>query len=230
MWFSRLGITLLILGVLGPAPAAARPLNLRQLFKPGARVASNKTPLGQRAATIHAGVLVHRRLLRAGKKVKLPASQILANKVAASKKYADSWTCRESTRLLLKKLTGAPVKLSLESSGKGTFDWGAEGKVSYHYYAVDNPAHPALLLDPTAGSNFSVDARPGGLLHGLLREAGKNLKQPQAAQRVARRIAGGGIDGLLVLANQADISVYRHALEAAARIKTGGASRDVERR
>ena len=230
MWFRTLQILLIVLTLASSGHATARPLNLRALFKPGARATSKLTPHRQRASTIHQAVMVHQRLVHAGKKVKIPRSKILKNDVAAAKKYADSWTCRSSTQMLLKKLSGTAVKLTLDSSGKGTFDWGKEGKVSYHYYAVDDPGRPTLLVDPTAGSNFSVDARPDGLLHGLLRDAGKALHQPNAAERVARRIARGGIDGLLVLANQADIAVYRHALEAAARIKTGGVTRDAERR
>lgn len=230
MLFRRHLFLVFILAVMAPAPALARPLGLRQLFKPpSARTSLTQPAHRQRTSTIRTTISAHRKLLGKGKRIKLPRSAVLSNSAAANKKYADSWTCRASTRMLLKKLSGSAVKLTLDSSGKGAFNWGAEGKVSFHYYATDNPARPTILLDPTAGSNFAADARPGGLLHTLLKDAGRKFNQPKAAERVARRVARGGVDGLLVLANQADITVYRAALEEAARIKRGSASRDIER-
>jgi len=223
--------TMFALLLLTPSPSHARPYDLRSALKQTGFKTPGKGKVNHRprTRTIRAGITVHRSLVHKKTAVKMPRSNVIKNQVAAQKKYADSWTCRESTRMLLKKIGRAGgLKLTLDSSGKGAFDWGAEGKVSFHYYAVDNQASPRLLLDPTASSNFASDARPGGMLHGLLRDAGARLGQRHAAERVARRIARGGIDGLLVLANQADIAVYQDALEAAARIRTG-MQRDAQR-
>ncbi len=212
---------------LSPETALAGGFNLRKALqatglktRPVAKARTGAmSQVRLRANTIRTAIKVHKSLVSRKTAVKMPQSKILKNHVAAAKKYADSWTCRESSRMLLKKLTGTDVKLTLGSSGKGAFDWGAEGKVSYHYYAVDNQAAPKLLIDPTAASNFAVDARPKGMMHNLLKEAGKRLGQPKAAARVTRRLARGGIQGMLVLANPADIAVYRDALDAAGRMQ-----------
>jgi len=119
--------------------------------------------------------------------------------------------------------------LTLDSSGRNTFHWGKEGWVSYHYYGVDDPKQPTILVDPTAASNYGRDARPGGLLHLLLSEAARDLGHPRAGETVARRIVGAGGQGLLVLAHPAEIAVYREALERAARMCRSAMLRDGER-
>lgn len=193
--------------------------------KPQQRISNNNR---YRAQMMRTGIHLHRRLSTQKHTVKMPKSAVLTDKAAASKKYADSWTCRESSKLLIKQMAGKNVKMQLDSSGKNAFRWGDEGLVSYHYYAVDNPQKPTVLLDPTATSNFGRDAQPGGMMHSLLAQAGKNQGQPKAAERVARRIAKGGVDGLLVLGNQHEISVYREALELAAK-KRAEVTRNAER-
>lgn len=207
----------------GPGNADAQGFDLRQAlrdtgYKPKTTAPRpSRAQVRARARVIRGGLSAHRRLVKTGARVQMPSSNILTDQVAAAKKYSDSWTCRESSRLLIKSLSGMANGLKLSSSGKNTFKWGKEGWVSYHYYAVDDPKRPTLLLDPTASSNFAKDARPGGLMHSFLTEAGKQLGHPGAADRVAKRIAGGGHDGLLVLATQPEIDVYRAALEAAAK-------------
>lgn len=169
----------------------------------------------------------HTQLKRSGLALPLPKSNILSNQTAAKKRYADSWTCRESSRALVAALGGKGVKLKLDSSGKNAFDWGKEGKVSYHYYAVDSSRRPTLLVDPTAGSNFKNDAQQGGMLHSLLHRAATQLGQPaKVADKIARRVRKGR-DGLLVLTRTHEIDVYRAALDQAAAMV---AHRDAERR
>jgi len=148
----------------------------------------------------------------------MPASKILTDKTAASKRYGDSWTCRESSKALATALGMRSCTANLSSSGKNTFKWGNEGWVSYHYYLVDNAQKPTVLLDPTAASNFGVDARPGGMLHTLLGQVGQDLRLANAANRVVRKVAEGRNHGLLILANRAEITVYREVLERAAKI------------
>lgn len=172
-----------------------------------------------RANAIRSGISMHKMLKQTKTAVDLAQSNILSNDVAKGKKYSDSWTCRSSSRLLIQNLSRQRVNLKLDSAGQNTFKWGKEGWVSYHYYAVDNPKRPTVLLDPTAFSNFGRDAQPGGMLHQLLGEAGRSLGQPKAAERVAQRIARPGFEGLLVLANQPEIAVYKDALERAARTR-----------
>ncbi len=168
----------------------------------------------------------HSQLKRSGLPLPLPKSNVLSNQTAAKKRYADSWTCRESSRTLIATLGGKGVKLQLDSSGKNAFDWGREGKVSYHYYAVDSSTRPTLLVDPTAGSNFRNDAKQGGMLHGLLHRVATQLGQPaKVADTIARRVRKGR-DGLLVLTRASEIDVYRAALEKAASLI---AHRDAER-
>lgn len=216
-------------------PAAADSFNLRQALTnsgykatQGKKTGAQRVPPRARAQMIRAGIQTHRTLVTKKAPITLPKSNIIADKAAAQKRYADSWTCRESSKLLIQQLGQKKVKLTLESSGKNAFKWGNEGLVSYHYYAVDDPKRPTVLLDPTAASNFQRDAQPGGLLHGLLAEAGRSLGQPKAAERVARRIAKGGFNGLLVLGNEAEISVYKDALERAAK-KRAEVTRNAER-
>jgi hypothetical protein len=119
--------------------------------------------------------------------------------------------------------------LTVDSSGANTFRWGKEGLVSYHYYGVDDPRRPSVLVDPTAATNYGRDAKPGGLLHLLLGGAGRDLGYPRAAEAVAGRIVRAGDTGLLVLANPAEIAVYRGALERAAQMCRGAMTRDAER-
>jgi hypothetical protein len=172
-------------------------------------------------------VTSHRELRAGGAAVHLPSSDILSDPVASSKRYGDSWTCRESTRLLLRHLEGGG--LTLDSVGRRAFRWGQEGWVDYHYFAVDNPRRPTLLVDPTASSNFAADARPGGLLHRFLEEAGQKRGQGVLAARIARRIERGGARGLLVLFGESEVAIYREALERAARMASA-AAREAERR
>jgi len=186
----------------------------------GSVPAQGKVP-APRIRTIRTAILAHRAL--SGTRTPLPSSSVLTDKVAAGKTYGDSWTCRSSTTLLLDRLARSNVQLRMVSDGKNTFRWGKEGSVSYHYFAVDNPKRPSLLVDPTASSNFGAYCQPGGMMHGLLAEAGQRLGQPRAAARVAHRIARGSAGGLLVLTQPADIAVYREALTQAARRATQSA-------
>jgi hypothetical protein len=233
--------TALLLGLcaLLAAPAALSPATaLAEPPRPGGVLQrlgrkvfrhKHKTRARARARVIRRGISAHRHLVHKGPAIKLPKSNVLSSKRAAAKKYADSWTCRASSRLLIRQLKGQRAGLVLDSSGKKTFKWGKEGWVSYHYYAVDDPARPTVLLDPTAVSNFRRDAQPGGMMASLLQKAGEKLKQPKAANRVTRRLARGGIDGMLVLANPGDIAVYREALEQAASLRRGKMTRDEAR-
>lgn len=202
----------------GLNPAEARPSFVQKLKK---GVTARRTCAATRAwaQSIRTGITTHKGLIRSNAPVTMPRSDILSNTVAARKLYGDSWSCRESSRLLVKTLANKSVRMSLDSSGKNAFKWGNEGWVDYHYYLVDNAARPTILLDPTASSNFARDARAGGLMHGFLMEAGRAQGKTKAAQRLARRIERGGIGGLLVIANQPEISVYKDALERAARLK-----------
>ncbi len=218
---------LLLAGLALGATAEARPLSLSSL---AARLglASPRTQARERASLIRSCLVTHRGLVAAGKPLPLPESEVIESGRARAKTYAASWTCRESTRLLLGSLGGR--SLVLDSSGKNAFLWGKEGWVSFHYYAVDDPKRPSLLVDPTASSNFRLDVQAGGLLRTLLDEAARDLGQPQAtADRIARRIDRGGQNGLLVLARPGEIDVYREALERAARMRKA-ATRDAERR
>lgn len=213
-----------------PTAVEARPLTLSTL---AARLglASPRAQARERASLIRSCLVTHRGLVAAGKPLPLPESGILGSETARAKTYASSWTCRESTRLLLGSLGSLGGRsLVLDSSGKNAFLWGKEGWVSFHYYAVDNPKRPTLLVDPTASSNFRMDVQAGGLLRSLLDEAARDLGQPQtAADQIARRIDRGGSNGLLVLARPGEIAVYREALERAARLRKA-ATRDAERR
>ena len=199
-----------------------RPVRLLVLWLAllGSVPARGQVP-ASRIRTIRTAIRAHRALT--GTPTPLPSSSVLTNTVAAGKTYGDSWTCRSSTTLLLDRLARTNVRLKMVSDGKNTFKWGREGSVSYHYFAVDNPRRPSLLVDPTASSNFGSYCRPGGMMHGLLTEAGQKLSQPGAAARVARRIARGSASGLLVLTQPADIAVYREALTQAARRATQSA-------
>jgi hypothetical protein len=182
-----------------------------------------------RAQLIRSGIQIHRGLRRAGVPTPLPPSNVLPDAVSRAKRYGDSWTCRSSSCMLSSKLAGAGQALAVDSVGKNAFRWGREGRVSYHYFGVDNVARPTVLLDPTAVTNFANDVRPGGLLHRLLDQAGQRMGQASAAQRVAWRIAKGGFDGLLVLASPAEIAVYKEALEQAAALRAH-VTRNAERR
>jgi hypothetical protein len=223
----RRWLLLLLLLALAPARTEARPLSLSAL---AARLglASPRAQARERASLIRSCLVTHSALVTAGKPLPLPESGVLGSETARAKTYAASWTCRESTRLLLGSLGGR--SLVLESSGKNAFLWGKEGWVSFHYYAVDDPRRPTLLVDPTASSNFRMDVQAGGLLRSLLDEAARDLGQGQAAaDRIARRIDRGGPNGLLVLARPGEIAVYREALERAAKLRKA-ATRDSERR
>jgi hypothetical protein len=216
----RLRLSILILLASG---LAAPPASEARQRDPAARADARA-----RACLIRACLLTHRALVVAAQPLPLPESDVLSSATACSKRYAASWTCRESSRLLIAKL-GRGRALQLSSSGENAFLWGKEGWVSYHYYAVDDRERPRLLVDPTAASNFRHDVQPGGLLRGFLAEAGRELGQPAAAERVAARILRGGENGLLVLASQSEIAVYRHALESAAALRARVA-REAERR
>jgi hypothetical protein len=195
---------LFVFTAMGAAPARARPF-----FKRG--------KVQARVKLIRSGIQQHQQLRSTMAPVAIAKSKILKNSVASAKKYGDSWTCRTSTELLIKQLGNQGIPLKMDSVGKNAFNWGKEGKVSYHYFGVDNPRRPTVLLDPTASTNFAQDVQPGGMMLGLLQQAGRQLGQPRAAERVARRIARGGVKGLLVLANKAEIDVYRRALDDAAK-------------
>jgi hypothetical protein len=200
--------------------AIARPLQLANVLSTlKAKLSPAGSELRVRASLLRGSLQVHRELTRANTPLTMPKSNVLTDEVAASKTYAASWTCRESSRLLIDKLGRQNLKLQLDSSGKNAFLWGNEGWVSYHYYAVDNPKHPTVLVDPTASSNFARDARPGGLLYNFLIESSRDLKRGKAGERVAARVARGGLDGLLLLADAGEIAVYREALERAARLR-----------
>ena len=170
-----------------------------------------------RVKLIRGGIQQHQELRSTMTPVALAKSKILQDSVASAKKYGDSWTCRSSTQLLIKQLGTKGIPLKMDNVGENAFNWGKEGKVSYHYFGVDNLKRPTVLLDATASTNFAQDVQPGGMLLRLLQQAGQQLGQPCAAQRVVRRIARGGAKGLLVLANEAEIAVYRKALDDAAR-------------
>ena len=215
-----LGLVLLMGGQwsLDSREVQARP-GVIQKLRQGLAARRTRSATRAWATNIRTGITVHRGLVRANATVTIPGSDILSDKVAASKKYGDSWSCRESSRLLNKTLAGSKVKMTMESSGKNAFRWGNEGWVDYHYYLVDSVTRPTVLMDPTASSNFARDARTGGLLHQLLMEAGRAQGHEKAAGRLARRIERGGISGLLVIANGPEISVYKDALERAARLK-----------
>ena len=206
--------------VLDAPDVHARPIRgVLQKFKAGLDNRRARMVARARASQIRTGIQVHKSLIHSGAAVNMPQSEILSNKVAAKKVYGDSWSCRESSRLLSTSLVHRKVKMTLDSSGKNAFKWGNEGWVDYHYYLVDNASRPTVLLDPTASSNFARDARSGGLMYNFLMEAGRSLGQNKAASRLARRIHRGGIGGLLVIANQPEIAVYKDALERAARLK-----------
>jgi hypothetical protein len=231
MRLRRLPVLLLASLVLWSAPAGARSFTLQGL---AAKLGIGRPGQLQprfRGGLIRSCLQTHRTLLDAHKPLPLPESGVLGSEVARAKTYAASWTCRESTRLLLSSLDAGlnGRRLVLDSSGKNAFRWGNEGWVSFHYYAVDDPRRPTLLVDPTASSNFRMDVQPGGLLRTLLTEAARDLGQPSSAvERIARRIDRGGSNGLLVLANPAEIDLYREALERAARLRKA-ATRDAER-
>jgi hypothetical protein len=182
-----------------------------------ARSPFSRGKMQARVKLIRSGIQQHQQLRSTMTPVVLAKSKILQNSVASAKKYGDSWTCRSSTELLIKQLGRQGIPLKMDSVGKNAFNWGKEGKVSYHYFGVDNPKRPTVLLDATASTNFARDVEPGGMMLGLLQQAGRQLGQPRAAERVVRRIARGGVKGLLVLANEAEIAVYRKALDDAAR-------------
>ncbi len=203
---------------LEPATAEARR-GIVQRIKQGVAARRARTATRVWANKIRTGISTHHGLVRRGALVKMPQSDILTNKVAAQKKYSDSWTCRESSRLLGKTMAACKVQMTVESSGKKAFKWGKEGWVDYHYYLVDSAAKPTILLDPTGSSNFAKDARQGGLMRGLLAEAGQARGAPKAAARLADRIQRGGIGGLLVIANPTEIGIYKDALDKAARLK-----------
>jgi hypothetical protein len=174
-----------------------------------------------RGALIRTTMELHKSLVAARVPLTLPQSDVLKER-ERQRLYSASWTCRSSTELLIAQLKQRKLTLQLSSSGENTFRWGKEGLVSYHYYAVDDPARPSLLVDPTAASNFGAnDIRTGGLLRGLLASAGRKLGEPRAAERVVTRLQRAGDSGLLVLANRAEIDVYREALERAAEMLRG---------
>lgn len=211
--------TLLVGAVtLEPARVEASP-GIVQRMKQGIAVRRTRAATRAWANKIRTGISSHHGLVRRGASVKMPKSDILNNQVAAQKKYSDSWTCRESSRLLGKTMAACKIQMTVDSSGKKAFKWGTEGWVDYHYYLVDSSAKPTFLLDPTASSNFARDARQGGLMHGLLMEAGQSKSAPKAAARLARRIERGGIGGLLVIANPTEIAIYKDALDRAAKLK-----------
>jgi hypothetical protein len=190
--------------------------------------ARQRQALLDRARLVRGTIQLHRQMRASSTPVHVSKSSILPDAVATAKKYGDSWTCRSSTELLIKRLAASGLRLKLDSAGKGAFDWGREGKVSYHYFGVDSTSRPKVLLDPTATTNFGRDVQPGGMMLGLLERAGQQQGAPRAARRVARRIARGGIGGLLVLGNASEIAVYRQALEDAAR-KQARVRRNAER-
>lgn len=211
----RLSVLLVLMAL--AASAEARPLFAKRSPAPGQR------------QLLRQGLKIHRTLAKAQTPLPLPKSGVLADSVARAKTYAQSWTCRESSRLLIAKLGEAGCRLQLDSSGKNTFDWGAEGKVSYHYYGVDDLRRPTVLLDPTASSNFARDAQPHGLLHGFLGDAAKQLGQAdKTAQKIARRVAKGSAQSLLVLTRPEEIAVYKLALELAAQ-RRAEVTRNAER-
>jgi hypothetical protein len=209
---------LMLLLLVGPAlrPAAAGPLQILQ------RLAAHRgqTCLIGSCRTVHASLL--------GVPLRLPESKVLSHDAARAKTYASSWTCRESSRLLIEKLAASGQKLELDSSGKNAFQWGNEGFVSFHYYAVDSTSQPRLLVDPTASSNFAMDVQPGGLMRQYLDEAGRTLGTPRAAKQVLRRMLASRSGDLLILDRPAEIAVYRDALERAAS-RQRAMTRDVQR-
>jgi hypothetical protein len=211
---TRVTTTVLLALLLAHSPAAAAP-GLWQTLGRGAHWLAGARA---RATLVRTTSQLHASLVRAKVPLTLPPSDVLMEN-ERQRVYSASWTCRSSTELLLEQLKRRNLdgKLQIASSGQKTFNWGKEGWVSYHYYAVDDPTRPTLLVDPTAASNFGVDGvRPGGLLRELLGEAGRRLAQPGAADRVVARLVRAGDRGLLVLTNRAEIDVYREALERAA--------------
>jgi hypothetical protein len=193
--------------LVGPAlrPAAAGPL---QILRDRLVAHRAQASLVRSCRTVHAGLQ--------GVPLRLPESQVLASDAARAKTYGSSWTCRESSRLLIEKLAAGGQTLQLDSSGKNAFRWGNEGFVSFHYYAVDSTPQPRLLVDPTASSNFAMDVQPGGLMRQYLDEAGRTLGTPGAATQVLRRMLVSRSGDLLILDRPAEIAVYREALERAA--------------
>lgn len=172
----------------------------------------------RRVKLIRSGIQLHRGLRQRGARIAMPRSSVLSDSTAAAKKYGDSWTCRESTRMLVSRLSRTRgCKLKLDSAGKNAFRWGNEGLVSFHYFGVDSIRRPTVLLDPTGPSNFKRDVQPGGMLRQLLDQAGARLGMQKAARRVTNRIARDPFGGLLVLANPQEIAVYKEALEQAGR-------------
>ncbi|MBW2731636.1 MAG: hypothetical protein JRH20_04540, partial [Deltaproteobacteria bacterium] len=127
---------------------------------------------GRRALTAPARRL-HRKLRQHQAPIQLPPSTLLSQQESNSKRYGDSWTCRESSRLLQHELGKKGHALQVLSIGQHVFHWKAEGWVSYHYLLTNDIKHPTLLLDPTASANFARDAKPGGLLNRLLQQLGK---------------------------------------------------------
>lgn len=230
-----LALALLVLVQLPALPAQARVGKGRLSSVIGQKLgnlsrAQRRTRARARAGLIRAGIQLNGIMKANNTRVTMPSSKILSQQVAAAKAYGDSWTCRESSRLLVGKLAQKHKRMSVDSSGKNTFKWGNEGWVSYHYYVVDKPGRPTLLMDPTATSNFGRDVGPGGMMSNLLQQVGRDLGHARAAQNVARRIATGGVkgQGLLVLASPKEIAVYQEVLERAARLKAQ-ATRDAER-
>lgn len=215
-------LALTLPAVLQPSRAVAEWKGWRTLGQRLAPLAQART----RACLIKSCRTLHRELL--GTPLPLPESSVLPDEVARAKTYGASWTCRDSTRLLIERLAAAGQRLVLDSSGKEAFEWGSEGKVSFHYYGVDDLRRPRLLADATAMSNFSADVQPGGLMRRYLEEAGLELGKPAAARRVLQRMLAARSGDLLILTRPSEIAVYKDALErAASRLRA--MRRDAER-
>jgi len=182
---------------------------------PGGRL-EQRQRARERAQLVRAGRSFHRLLVDQRVPLPLPPSDIVPDELARKKTYGSGWTCRSSSRRLIQQLGQRGLEAHLGSSGRDVWSWGAEGVVDYHYYVLDHPQRPSVLMDPTAVSNFQVSVRPGGVLVELLRQAGQNLAAPNAAERVAARLAGLSGNDLLILARPDEIAVYRGAIELAA--------------
>jgi hypothetical protein len=207
-----IGLTLLcsLLGA-GSARALPKRLSLKRLA-----AKANKTLFNR--WDHQTALSVDHRLRAARVDIKLEPGGEVPDDKAKEKRYGDSWTCRNSTNALRAALGDQGIHLKLDSSGKKVFNWGAEGLVDFHYYAVDSLSNPRVLVDPTASSNFARDARPDGLIFRILLKTGKAMGDAQAAVDIAKRIETNSGNGLLILNDPTQILIFKGAMEQAAKV------------
>lgn len=141
----------------------------------------------------------------------------LSEAAARTAAYGDAWTCRTSSELLQGALRARGIPTQVDHVLPEFFAWpGEPRRVAFHYFLVDHPPRPGILIDPTVFANGLGQPATQVAFRRLATRLAQRMNLGAAAQRLGDAIAQQAPSGLLVLRDAQLIDLFRGTLCALA--------------